>query len=130
MKLLPQFSIRLMLGVTALAAGLFSIVGLAVRGHGWAVGVSMGLASLVIMLGTGAGLFGLLWVFSLVSPRRGGRPIAAGAGGPPAACPFAPSAPQSPFADSPIDAIVIDAEPAAEPPDATAEVDPTPGDSP
>jgi hypothetical protein len=72
MKLLPQFSIRLMLGVTALAAGLFSIVGLAVRGHGWAVGVSMGLASLVIMLGTGAGLFGLLWVFSLVSPRRGG----------------------------------------------------------
>lgn len=130
MKLLPQFSIRLMLGVTALAAGLFSIVGLAVRGHGWAIGISMGLASLVIMLGTGAGLFGVLWVFSLVSPRSGGRRIAAAAGGPPAACPFAPSAPQSPFAGSPIDAVVIDAEPAAAPPGATVEGDPTPGGSP
>lgn len=97
MKLLPQFSIRLMLGVTALAAGLFSIVGLAARGHGWAIGVSMGLASLVIMLGTGAGLFGVLWVFSLVFPRRGGQRIAATVGGPPAACPVAPFAPEVPL---------------------------------
>ena len=41
MKLLPQYSIRLMLGITAALAGVFSIVGLAVRGHGWAIGVSL-----------------------------------------------------------------------------------------
>lgn len=130
MKLLPQFSIRLMLGVTAVAAGLFSIVGLGIRGHGWAIGVTMGVASIVIMLGTGAVLFGILWVFSLASSGLAAHRITAPGSRPQgAASPFAPVQPRSPFADSPIDAIVIDA-PVSAPPAMPGQGETAPGDSP
>ena len=39
--LIPQFSIRWLLLVTAVCAGVFSIFGLAVRGSHWAAGVSI-----------------------------------------------------------------------------------------
>lgn len=67
MKMLPQFSIRLMLGITALAAGVFSIMGLAVRGHNWAIGVSLGVAGVAVAMVTYAAFFGILWAFSVVA---------------------------------------------------------------
>jgi len=88
MKLLPQYSIRLMLGITASVAGVFSVVGLAVRGHGWAIGLSLGVAGISIALVTYAAFFGLLWVFSVVSSPilnrrfKPGRRTMAGASSP------------------------------------------------
>jgi hypothetical protein len=107
-KLLPQYSIRLMLGITAAAAAVFSIVGLAVRGHGWAIGISLGVGGVAVALVTYAAFFGILWVFSVVASPLLNRPIRAGHATLPAAT--------SPFADpaglrkseSAIDAIVID----------------------
>jgi hypothetical protein len=78
MKMLPQFSIRLMLGITTLAAGVFSIVGLAVRGHDWAIGVSLGVAGVAVALVTYAGFFGILWVFSVVASPILNRELRAG----------------------------------------------------
>ena len=107
MKLLPQFSIRLMLGVTALAAGVFSVMGLAVRGHGWAIGVSLGVVGLVIALATYAAFFGILWVFSLAASPFLNRRIPAGqltlAG---TTSPFA-DASRIPAVENAVDAIVV-----------------------
>ena len=109
MKLLPQFSIRLMLGATAAVAVLLSVVALAARGHGWAIGLSLGVAGLVIAFATYAVLFGVLWVFSVVAapmlnrPARTGQPILVGT-----AVPFGVSD------ETPIDAIVVDESTVAE----------------
>ncbi|MHB8899912.1 MAG: hypothetical protein ACYC6Y_14290 [Thermoguttaceae bacterium] len=78
MKLLPQYSIRLMLGITAALAAVFSVVGLAVRGQEWAIGVSMGMAGLAVAMVTYAVFFGILWVFSVVASPLLDRPIRAG----------------------------------------------------
>lgn len=78
MKLLPQYSIRLMLGVTAVAAVVFSVVGLAAREHAWAVGVSVGVAALVVTLATYVTLFGVMWGFSVVVAPVLNRPLRPG----------------------------------------------------
>lgn len=80
--ILPQFSIRWLLGATAICAAVFSIIALAVRGHGWAIGVSVALGSLAVtavlyaLLSAVVGLFGLL--VPAHSTRRAGSPFAAG----------------------------------------------------
>ncbi len=113
MKLLPQYSIRFMLGITASVAGVFSIVGLAVRGHGWAIGITLGVAGVTIALATYALFFAILWVFSVVASPflnrqiRSGRRTMAGT-----TSPFA-AAGQVPTAESAVEAIVIDAPGAA-----------------
>ncbi len=77
MKLLPQYSIRLMLGITAALAGVFSILGLAVRGQSWAIGISVGLGGLVVAMLTYVVFFGILWVFSVVASPLLDRPLRA-----------------------------------------------------
>lgn len=71
--LIPQFSIRSMLLLTAGCAVVFSVVGLALRGHYWAAGVSIGVLSLVAAFVVYALFFALVWGAALVSspPRRG-----------------------------------------------------------
>ena len=109
MKLLPQYSIRLMLAIAAALAGVFSIVGLAVRSHSWAIGVTVGAGALAVALVTYAAFFGILWLFSVVaSPLLDRRRFRGGH------VPFTGA--RSPFADAgrlqkperPLDAIVID----------------------
>jgi hypothetical protein len=56
-----------MLGLTAVCAVLFSVVGAGFRGNGWAVGASIGLLTLVIILSVHAGLFALTWVYSALA---------------------------------------------------------------
>lgn len=75
--LIPQFSIRWLLGVTALCAVAFSIVALAVRGQQWAIGVSAALLALVVLALVHAGLFCLVWVFAGLIGRSGkqGEPV-------------------------------------------------------
>jgi hypothetical protein len=68
-RLIPQFSIRWLFAVTAIVAMAFSVVGLAVRGSGWAVGVSFAMASLAILVLAYALMFAVVWVFSAVCGR-------------------------------------------------------------
>jgi hypothetical protein len=76
--LVPQFSIRWLFALTAVCAVIFSVFGLAVRGSPWAVGVSVGIVSLVILATTYAAVFGLVWTFSVVPGWLGRRRSAAG----------------------------------------------------
>jgi hypothetical protein len=89
--LIPQFTIRWLLGVTAVCAVIFSIVAIGVRGTMWAAAVALGLGSLVVLMAIHAGLFGLTWgIGALLSLRRGRRG---------ATSPFGPTSPRgaSPF---------------------------------
>lgn len=83
--LIPQYSIRWMLAVTACCAVVFSVVGLGVRGSHWAIGVSIAVGALVVMMFVNAAIFGVVWMLSLVG-RRSRRlaensPFAEGRGG-------------------------------------------------
>ena len=77
-RLIPQFSIRWLFAVTAIVAVAFTIVGSAVRGSGWAVAVSFGMASLVVLVLTYALMFGAIWLFSVVWGRFAVRRTRAG----------------------------------------------------
>lgn len=83
--LIPQYSIRWLLMLTAACATAFSVFGLAVRGSHWAQGVSIAVVSLVVVLLIHALVFTLVWAFSLVISQSGRRPSGFGRS------PFAPS---------------------------------------
>ena len=74
--LIPQFSLRWLLGLTTVCAVVFSIVGLAVRGSEWAAAVSIGIGSLVVLILVYGLVFVAVWIFSVVVTsvrrRRGG----------------------------------------------------------
>jgi hypothetical protein len=71
--LIPQFTIRWLMAVTAVCAVIFSIVAMGIRGHTWAACLSVAMAAAVILSLTYAGLFGLVWLFSLVAGVFGRR---------------------------------------------------------
>lgn len=78
--LVPQFTLRWLLGLTAVLAGVFSIVGLAVRGRGWAQGVSAGFVALVAGMMVYAVLFAVVWLAGELlarfrQPPLGGSPF-------------------------------------------------------
>lgn len=77
--LVPQFSIRWLLVVTMIAAVIFSIIALGMRGHHWATAVSAGLLALTISVGFYGLLFFVAWVFSEIATRcmqpRGDSPF-------------------------------------------------------
>ena len=111
MKLLPQYSLRLMLTITTLVAGVFSITGLAARGHDWAIGVSVGVLGLAMAFVTYAVFFGILWVFSLAASPVLNRRVPAGptvvVG---SASPFVDASRQEAVVESAVDAIVVEAK--------------------
>jgi hypothetical protein len=71
--LIPQFSLRWMLSVTAAIAVVFLVMGWAIRGSAWAVGVSAAVVTLVLVGLVYAAMFGIVWLISLIgqaaSPR-------------------------------------------------------------
>jgi hypothetical protein len=69
--LIPQYTIRWLLGVMTVCAGLFSILALGVRGVIWAAAVSIALGSLVILMLLYALLFALIWGVAMAVPRWG-----------------------------------------------------------
>ena len=77
MKLLPQYSIRWLLLVMTASAVAFSTVALALRGYPWAIGVAVGLASLVVLGLVCAAVFALFWplaeLFALAERKEPGR---------------------------------------------------------
>ncbi len=76
--LIPQYSIRWLLALMVVCAVIFSVFGLAARGNPWAGGLSVGVLSLMVLLGAHAFCFWLAWVFSVLSLRLRRRPAANG----------------------------------------------------
>jgi len=68
--LIPQFTIRWLLVLTLICAGVFSIFRAAVLGSPWATGVSIGIVSAGILLLVYAATFAGVWLVSLVSGGR------------------------------------------------------------
>jgi len=78
--LVPQFSIRWMLAVTALCAVAFSLVALAMRGHRWALAISVGVGSLGLMMAVYAAAFGLVWLYAVATDRPNSKARRSGSG--------------------------------------------------
>lgn len=76
--LVPQYSIRWLLALTAACGVVSSIFGLAVRGSHWAQAVSIAIIALVVVLLIHAFFFTLVWVFSVVTARSRRTPVAVG----------------------------------------------------
>ena len=108
--LIPQYSLRLLLLVTAGCAVVFSIFGFAVRGNTAAVGVSLAIVGLVVVvLAHGAG-FGLVWLFSVVTAPLRRKPVIAGRSpfSPGSVSPFAGESPPVDDKDIPAAPIIFD----------------------
>ncbi|MCC6126784.1 MAG: hypothetical protein IT426_17615 [Pirellulales bacterium] len=73
-KPIPQFTIRWMLGLMTGWAMVFSIVALAMRGHLWALGIVVGLGTLVVFMLIGALLFSVVWIFAGFGGSRAAKP--------------------------------------------------------
>ena len=86
-KKIPRFSLKWLLGFTAVAA-LFSLVlAQAANGQPWAIGFVIALGSLVLVFGTYAWFFAVAWIFALLRRSVAGRPQASSpfaSAGPPA----------------------------------------------
>jgi hypothetical protein len=85
-KLLPRFTIRTLLIILTFCAGVFLILGAALRGHSWAWGVSIGIFSLVVTAVVHAAWFGIASLFArTLTPSqvsaRSTQPTAIAAGG-------------------------------------------------
>lgn len=106
--LIPQFSIRWLLGVMTGAAGVFSIVALGIQGEAWAAAVSIAFLSLVVLGLVYAAAFGLVWVFSIVTSPYGGRFRQGGSGESPFAPPPAQTGAPANKKDVPATPIVLD----------------------
>ncbi len=65
--IIPQYTIRWMLGLTAVCAVIFSIFAAAMRGNGPALGISFAIVSLVVVFLVHAGVFGAVWLFSVIT---------------------------------------------------------------
>ncbi|HEV3341296.1 MAG TPA: hypothetical protein VG125_13090 [Pirellulales bacterium] len=74
--LLPQFSLRSILAVTAVC-GIVSLVGAAaLRGAPWGAAVIISIAALAAILAVHGLMFFVVWLLSLVTP--GGRSVVVG----------------------------------------------------
>jgi hypothetical protein len=108
--LIPQYSLRWLLAVTAVCAVVFSIVGLAVRGSHWAAAVSIGVASLVVLMLIYGVVFALVWVFSVMMSASERRRF--GSAGSPFRSEFPPVGPAA-AVDEAIEAVIpLDDSPA------------------
>ena len=60
--LIPRFSIRWLLGLTTLSAGVSLVLSFAIRGEAWALGMLVGLSSLVLLAIFYAAAFATAWL--------------------------------------------------------------------
>jgi hypothetical protein len=73
--LIPRFTLRTILVITTVCAGLFLLLGMAVRGEMWAWGAAIGALSLGVAAVVHAACFGIVWCFSRLSDKRE-KPVA------------------------------------------------------
>lgn len=59
--LIPRFSIRWLLGLTTLSAGVSLVLSYALRGESWAIGILVGLGSLLTVGVLYVAAFGIAW---------------------------------------------------------------------
>jgi hypothetical protein len=71
--LIPQFSLRWLLGTTTLVALVCAMVAWGLAGHRWALAASIGLGALVVLMLVYALVFAAVWGLSLVV-SRGAKP--------------------------------------------------------
>jgi hypothetical protein len=64
--ILPRYSLRVILVVTALCAVISLVVSQGLRGKPWAAAMSMGLLAVVATLVLGALAFGLIWAVTVL----------------------------------------------------------------
>lgn len=85
--LIPRFSLKWMLGFTAVAAVISLVLAQAANHQAWAIGVVIALSSLVLAFGIYAWFFAVAWFFALVRRNSAGQPKASSpfaSAGPPA----------------------------------------------
>jgi hypothetical protein len=80
--LIPQFTLRRLLALTAVCGGVFLVLSQAVAGSAWAIGVSVAIGSLVAVFAAYAAVFGGVWILTLLPlgrdrRRQAGSPFAA-----------------------------------------------------
>jgi hypothetical protein len=68
--LIPQYTIRWLLGLTTVCAVICSIFALALRGSSAAAAVSIAILALVVVALVHIALFALVWAFSAIFPPR------------------------------------------------------------
>ena len=85
--LIPQFTIRRLLTITAVFAVIFFVGTFASRGQAWAVAVTATIGSLVLGFISYFGFFVVTWVFACVfgvfEKKRPSSPFAGGPSAPP-----------------------------------------------
>jgi hypothetical protein len=62
--LVPRFSIRTTLGVVTIAAIVFVVAGMAIRGETWAWGITIAVITLAVTMLVHAAWFGIVWMFA------------------------------------------------------------------
>ncbi len=85
--LIPRFSLKWMLGFTAVAAVFSFVLAQAANRQAWAVGVVIALFSLISVFWTFAWVFAVAWFFALLRRSIAGQPKASSpfaSAGPPA----------------------------------------------
>jgi hypothetical protein len=98
--LIPQYSIRRLLALTASCAAAALVLAQAAKSAPWAVGLAACLATLIAAFGIYAGAFAGVWLFSRLTGR--GRPAhnqpvaAVGGSGPTVILPSPPGAGSAP----------------------------------
>ena len=102
--LIPQYTIRKLLALTACFAIICSIVALGVRGSIWAASVSVGMLAGAILVAMYAALFGVVWVFSVAGAVFVRRPDLRSPFRPEGAGPVAPASRE----ETPAAPIVLD----------------------
>jgi hypothetical protein len=76
MMLIPQYSLRWILGAMTLLAVVFLFAGQATEGKPWAIGITVAVLTFTTVMLVHVGLFFVVWLFSQVFGRRGQRPPA------------------------------------------------------
>src|SRR5438876_9569530 len=74
--ILPRYSVRAILLVTAICAVVSLVLAQGLRGKPWAAGMSIGLLAVTVTLTLGALMFALLWALAIAlrsGARRGER---------------------------------------------------------
>ena len=76
--ILPRFTIRALLVILTIGALVSVVVGMAFRGHYWAIGVTIGLLTVFFAALVHAAWFGIVWAIAQMPSRQTNRPAQAG----------------------------------------------------
>jgi hypothetical protein len=73
--LVPRFTIRTIFSVVTIAAVVFVVAGMALRGETWAWGITIGMITLVVTMLVHAAWFGIVWMFAQLPALPADTPL-------------------------------------------------------